>query len=160
MDLDEETIQGLGVSLTAPQSLDNYSSGQRHGVLIPRDSRVIHTSSLQLWGSASCVTHIVRICTPSLVHSAVLFMRVHKRPDILLLLRGVRHMVTAHETVTLSPGSTGKSISRSWCNEDTASYRSDVKWPDSPVMNYKRCVLKVSIKYESHESVENLILRP
>jgi len=28
MDLDEETIQGLGVSLTAPQSLDNYSSGQ------------------------------------------------------------------------------------------------------------------------------------
>lgn len=44
---------------------------------------------------------------------AVLFMRLHKRPDILLLLRGVRHMVTAHETVTLSPRSTGESISRS-----------------------------------------------
>ena len=116
--------------------------------LMSRDSRVIHTSSLQLWGSASCVTHIVRICTPSLVHSAVLFMRVHKRPDILLLLRGVRHMVTAHETLTLSPGSTGKSVSRSWWNRDTASYRCDGKMIPGTVINDKIVRFK-SIKWKS-----------
>lgn len=118
------------------------------GALMSRDSRVIHTSSLQLWGSASCVTHIVRICTPSLVHSlsylcACISVRIFCYCSAVCAIWLLRtRLLRCHQ------GRQGRASLAHCATKTRRAIVATVKWPNSTVMNYEIRRFK-SIKWKS-----------